>query len=86
MENVDVWMVVGLVLTVAAGLFGVFYGKLKTKLAQAVALLREAAEYGQAHLDAVSDNKYSEEEKALIAKEWADVVAAAKKFVKFKDV
>ena len=83
-ENFDVWSVVTIVLGIAAAFFGVYLLVVKTKLSEAVDLIKQLSEVGQVLSDSLSDNKISAEEQVLLKKEWQDVKDAVKKLITLK--
>lgn len=83
-ENFDVWTILTIVLGAAAAFFGVYLLLVKTKLAEAVNLIKQLSEAGEALSNALADNKVSEEERAILAKEWQDVKDAVKALIAFK--
>lgn len=81
-ENFDAWAIVGIILAAAALIGGgVYLTLVKTKLSQAIEVLRQVVELGDVSIAAAEDKKFTAEEKAAIKKEKADVIAAAKKLV-----
>lgn len=81
-EGFDAWAIVGLVLAGAALVGGgVYLTLVKTKLSEAIDVLRQVVELGDVSVAAAEDKKFTAEEKAAIKKEKADVIAAAKKLV-----
>jgi hypothetical protein len=77
----DVWTIVSVVLGALALFFGAYVLIVKTKLGEAVALLKDVADYGQLLLDATADNKVDDVEKVALKAKWAQVVADAKALV-----
>lgn len=83
-ENFDVWTVLTIVLGVAAAFFGVYLAIVKNKVAEAVNLLKQVTEAGQALSNALGDNKIDADEQVLLKKEWNDVKEAVKQLLTLK--
>ena len=72
----DFWTIATIVLGVVSTLFGVFWNKVKGKLLAAFMLAKEALDVGKAAIDALEDNKITEEEVTRIKKEAQEVKQA----------
>lgn len=70
----DFWQILAIVMTAMTIVAGARWRHFK-------AVLKEAAEALTVTSDALADDKVTETERSRIAKEWSDVIAAAKKLI-----
>ena len=68
------FLIISAILAVIAGIFAMKWSKAK-------ALLKEMAEALTCTSDALADDKLSETERAMLLREWADVIRAARNLI-----
>lgn len=80
--NVDGWTIATVVLGIAATFFAVYLALAKKKFGEALDLLQAALKLGRDTLAFSADKVYTDEEKAQLKLDWANLEAAAKALAK----
>lgn len=82
MENLDFGTIIAIVMTGLTTFFGVFWGKIKSKLGKVAKMAREIYEAVDSIDKSMSDDKLTKEEILNIKKEIQDVQKAFKELIK----